>query len=511
MEGAGGEREQSVDATYARGWAPGPAAAAQERSACALAPPRGGACAAGFARLARMDDYAAKTVPQLKALCVERGIKVKGVGWPTCCPPDGNKAAVIQALRRLDAHQPAAVVATPVKQERPSAQPRSPPFSGVKEPQLLEPEPDASTALRYLRYVPQTTCGRIPTAQLAQTDAETARLLGEGLKLPSHVPLICTSFRSSNLKDVDGRVELWQFICQTLRCGEEQGKAWATNINRTRAAWGEEPIRTMRDYSRACLDEATLALCMSDSGGLEKTRSKQLERMQSVPTTQAAEAAAKLFEEVGVADPWSMCDYLRERAAWTQSTVFIDAEVYGMYAHWHTVYKWAQKHCEVMVMFISRGWYHSKWCTKEWFEDYKGMGKEMPKIFVVLLDTLPVTGYRIDDGDPNSEGAWVPEESPRTPREFWLEEIRKMQASVSRDGLTAGPADVTFGETLSLCLSLCLPLSLSLPLPLFLCPCFSYLFLVSHRVSQEGGWILETCSIARPITFGRKGGQGSGS
>lgn len=450
-----------------------------------------------------MDDYAARTVPQLKALCVERGIKVKGVGWPTCCPPDGNKAAVIQALRRLDAHQPAAGVVTPVKPKRPSAQPQSPPFSGVKEPQLPEPEPEPEPSSPHT-FVPQTTCGRIPTAQLAQTDAETARLLAEGLKLPSHVPLICTSFRSSNLKDVDGRVELWQFICQTLRCSEEQGKAWAANINRTRAAWGEEPIRTMRDYSRACLDEATLALCMSNPGGLEKTRSKQLERMQSVPTTQAAEAAAKLFEEVGVADPWSMCDYLRERAAWTQAAVFIDAEAYGMYSHWHTVYKWAQKHCEVMVMFISRGWYHSKWCTKEWFEDYKGMGKEMPKIFVVLLDTLPVTGYRIDDGDPKSEGAWVPEESPRTPREFWLEEICKMQASASRDGLTAGPADVTFGETLPLCLCLCLCLSLAVALSLS--P-----FSVSHRVPQEGGWILETCSTARPTTCGRRGGRGSGS
>ena len=38
------------------------------------------------------------------------------------------------------------------------------------------------------------------------------------------------------------------------------------------------------------------------------------------------------------------------------------------------------------------------------------MGLEMPKLFVVLLDTLPVTGYRIDsdaEGAP-PEGDWIP-------------------------------------------------------------------------------------------------------
>eukprot|EP01047_Picozoa_sp_COSAG01_P069397 COSAG01_NODE_10258_length_2208_cov_1.998578_3_plen_111_part_00 len=68
----------------------------------------------------------------------------------------------------------------------------------------------------------------------------------------------------------------------------------------------------------------------------------------------------------------------------------------GMYSRWHDVYTWAQKKCEVMLMFVSRGWYHSKWCTKEWFQDFKGMGADMPKLFIVLLDALPVTGYRID-------------------------------------------------------------------------------------------------------------------
>ena len=39
-------------------------------------------------------------VAQLKRLAEEVGVKRPGVGWPTCCPPDGNKAAIVNALNR---------------------------------------------------------------------------------------------------------------------------------------------------------------------------------------------------------------------------------------------------------------------------------------------------------------------------------------------------------------------------------------------------------------------------
>lgn len=38
------------------------------------------------------------TVAELRQLAVMRGIKQTGVGWPRCCPPDGNKAAIVDAL-----------------------------------------------------------------------------------------------------------------------------------------------------------------------------------------------------------------------------------------------------------------------------------------------------------------------------------------------------------------------------------------------------------------------------
>ena len=46
-----------------------------------------------------------QTLADLKKEAERRGIKKKGVGWPTCCPPNGNRADVIQALLRLDQEQ----------------------------------------------------------------------------------------------------------------------------------------------------------------------------------------------------------------------------------------------------------------------------------------------------------------------------------------------------------------------------------------------------------------------
>ena len=36
----------------------------------------------------------------LKKLAEERGVKKQGVGWAKCCPPDGNKDAIIKALEQ---------------------------------------------------------------------------------------------------------------------------------------------------------------------------------------------------------------------------------------------------------------------------------------------------------------------------------------------------------------------------------------------------------------------------
>ena len=43
-------------------------------------------------------DLSAKSVTELQALAVEQGIKKEGVDWPSCCPPDGGKAAIISGL-----------------------------------------------------------------------------------------------------------------------------------------------------------------------------------------------------------------------------------------------------------------------------------------------------------------------------------------------------------------------------------------------------------------------------
>ena len=47
-------------------------------------------------------DYKDMSKDDLKELAEERGIKEDGVGWPTCCPPQGNKDDIIKALRLDD-------------------------------------------------------------------------------------------------------------------------------------------------------------------------------------------------------------------------------------------------------------------------------------------------------------------------------------------------------------------------------------------------------------------------
>ena len=38
------------------------------------------------------------TLKAIQDLATEAGVKKKGTGWATCCPPDGKKPAIIRAL-----------------------------------------------------------------------------------------------------------------------------------------------------------------------------------------------------------------------------------------------------------------------------------------------------------------------------------------------------------------------------------------------------------------------------
>eukprot|EP00049_Salpingoeca_infusionum_P004242 m.76104 g.76104 ORF g.76104 m.76104 type:complete len:396 (+) comp12477_c0_seq2:230-1417(+) len=51
------------------------------------------------------DALSQQTLRQLQDKAVLVGIKKPGVGWPTCCPPDGNKAAIVTALVAFYAEQ----------------------------------------------------------------------------------------------------------------------------------------------------------------------------------------------------------------------------------------------------------------------------------------------------------------------------------------------------------------------------------------------------------------------
>ena len=47
-------------------------------------------------------EYHDMTVDELKELAEDHGIKKAGVGWPKCCPPNGNKDDIIKALKKHD-------------------------------------------------------------------------------------------------------------------------------------------------------------------------------------------------------------------------------------------------------------------------------------------------------------------------------------------------------------------------------------------------------------------------
>ncbi len=51
-------------------------------------------------------DYKDISLDELKELAKECGLKKQGVGWPTCCPPDGNRADIIKALKKFDSAAP---------------------------------------------------------------------------------------------------------------------------------------------------------------------------------------------------------------------------------------------------------------------------------------------------------------------------------------------------------------------------------------------------------------------
>ena len=54
---------------------------------------------------------------ELRRMAVEHGIKREGVGWPSCCPPSGNKTDIIKAITEHD-HQGAGQAAVRGAAER---------------------------------------------------------------------------------------------------------------------------------------------------------------------------------------------------------------------------------------------------------------------------------------------------------------------------------------------------------------------------------------------------------
>jgi len=52
--------------------------------------------------IARAEELESLPRPALEAVAIQQGIKGSGVGWASCCPPEGSKSDVVQAILRSE-------------------------------------------------------------------------------------------------------------------------------------------------------------------------------------------------------------------------------------------------------------------------------------------------------------------------------------------------------------------------------------------------------------------------
>ena len=81
-----------------------------------------------------------------------------------------------------------------------------------------------------------------------------------------------------------------------------------------------------------------------------------------------------MFEKGMSADPYGICDYIRDRNLWytfldtynacaesrvpprRSNSIFIDQEAFGYSKYWRELFHWAQWHSQAMLFFVSNDW-----------------------------------------------------------------------------------------------------------------------------------------------------------
>ncbi|KAK3282437.1 hypothetical protein CYMTET_9824 [Cymbomonas tetramitiformis] len=148
--------------------------------------------------------------------------------------------------------------------------------------------------------------------------------------------------------------EKWSFHNLPRNLPEQAGMGWLHRLNTARSDWINVSKRDLRpergvDTGQFIHPEYPPRVCVSFGGHDQR------------------ESVQKLHEgnhHVG-ADPWAVCDYVREALNWRAHEIFIIDEVSDAYPKWRWSYTWAQRKCRVQLFFVSKSWALSPYCLAE--------------------------------------------------------------------------------------------------------------------------------------------------
>jgi hypothetical protein len=443
-------------------------------------------------------SYAASTLPELKALAEKRGIKKPGVGWPKCCPPDGNKAAVIAALEKADAAAASTstdfsnireqlasrtkadlqelaerqgikkpgvgwptccppngdkddIVNALVAQQQDSPPPKSPAPEAVKQRAVpTTPTTDPGTRVqvgtgRTSAESVRRALGRfddgklIPTAEFASQKADvTAQLLSQGLKMPQHVPLCTPSFAVRDLaakKDEEGRLidedgiddkagrdpwAIMDYVRDFLHWPQDAvfidkeafgyyahpGENWDPKGAGVPAGEHLPAGKWSKDVAETYVEDGSIRpwCAKSPEGGWPV----QYRIMSGKDKTKEADSSDQRVRATGLRHlmPDALCApaaHLRRPHALTPSrahaicycrrviSVVLQAWVQRNY---RGVYKWAQRVSPCLIFFMSKGWLQSDNCTVE----LSDLGADLAEASAALSERLVVL-VQLDNDD----------------------------------------------------------------------------------------------------------------
>jgi hypothetical protein len=112
--------------------------------------------------------------------------------------------------------------------------------------------------------------------------------------------------------------------------------------------------------------------------------------------------AGGLYDKAGAhsgADPWAICDFIRDYNGWSEHRIYIDTEVHESYEKWKWSYTWAQRKAKAQLIFVSEQWLRSPFCRGELktVQEVVRVNPAIQIIFVVLAS--PTVRFGAEEGE----------------------------------------------------------------------------------------------------------------